>query len=131
VTNDGGRDIVFDWQARPSSDPPKLTVYPAKLVRGKGVRLRYSVRDVNPYVSVSFAIVYRYRNGGGEASTSSASPRTRADGSIQTISFDADFLDEILSRTLTSARFCVAAVDPYFNGPAQSCAKLTVPRKKR
>jgi TolB protein len=129
LTDDKGRDIVLDWQSRPSSVAPALKVFTAVLDSRKPLTLRYSVRDDDAYSSVSIELSGRSANGGGEFGGSPA--RVRADGHIVTTTLAAALVREFLAHLDRDFRFCVTATDPYFNGPTTTCAKLTRAKKKR
>jgi len=131
LTDDKGRDIVLDWQQRPNGNAPHVTVQPAKLVRGKSAKIRFSVKDDDQYASVQFSIAYRTGDGGGQISFSGNSPKVRADGSVNTYTLRTDIVSELVSRGITRMQFCVDAIDPYFNGPSQGCAKVTPPPAKK
>jgi Tol biopolymer transport system component len=128
LTDDQGRDIVLDWQARPSSVGPVVKAYPATIQRGKALTLRYSVKDDDPYDSVSLVLTGESANGGGEFG--GGADREAADGRIVTTHIPALEVTDFLARLDRNFRFCVGAIDPVFNGPSLSCAKLTLKKPK-
>jgi TolB protein len=129
VTDDQGRDIVLDWQSRASATAPTVKVFAATVDRTKALRLRYSVTDDDPYASVSMRLSSRSSNGGGELSGSAE--RVRADGHVVATTLPARIVADFFRPGTKSAQFCVAATDPYFNGPTNVCAKLALKSKKR
>jgi Tol biopolymer transport system component len=129
LTDDNGRDIVLDWQPRPTSVAPRVTVYRAVLDPRKPVTLRYSVRDDDPYDSVSIQLSGRSASGGSELGGSP--DRVRADGHVVATKLPAELVREFLSSLDRGFKFCVSATDPYFNGPTNACATLTAKKPKK
>lgn len=131
LTDDQGRDLVLDWQARRNTSAPVVKVLPATAARGKALTLRFSVHDDDLYDSVSVDLSGQSADGGDDLGTNGA--RLRADGKLVTTRLDAPTVSRFLANVTRNIRFCVTAIDPSFNGPTTACAKVGVkrPAKKR
>jgi TolB protein len=123
--SNGERDIVLDWQPRPTLAAPKLTVLPATIVRGKPLAIRYRLRDDDGYDLVSLVLF----GGTGRGGELDAGPsRIAADGRVQTLNVDAPTLRSFLGMARKGIRLCVNAIDPHWNGPTTVCRNVPVKR---
>ena len=130
LTDDKGRDIVLDWQARPTSVAPELTVYRAVLDPRKPVTLRYSVRD-DDALRLGVDPAQRAQRRAAASELGGSPDRVRAGRAPRRDEARRPSSSGVPREPRPRLPFCVSAIDPTSTARRTPARKLTARKPKR